>query len=84
MPNTPALVGCAATVFVRGTYVDDQSTRIVKNLFSAVGLCEELNDESMLDAVTALAGSGPAYVKYYILLLLLGISIKIFLEIFFL
>ncbi|XP_035731261.1 pyrroline-5-carboxylate reductase-like isoform X1 [Vespa mandarinia] len=61
MPNTPALVGCGATVFSRGTHAGDKEAEIVKKLFSAVGFCEEVS-ENMIDPVTALAGSGPAYV----------------------
>ncbi|XP_011312417.1 pyrroline-5-carboxylate reductase [Fopius arisanus] len=65
MPNTPALVGCGATVFSRGTHVTDEEAEITKRLFSAVGTCQEV-DEHLIDPVTALAGSGPAYVYMFI------------------
>ncbi|XP_076233353.1 uncharacterized protein LOC143178511 [Calliopsis andreniformis] len=61
MPNTPALVGCGATVYARGKYATDKEAEITEKLFSAVGLCEEVS-ENLIDPVTALAGSGPAYV----------------------
>lgn len=63
MPNTPALVGCGATVFTRGRYANDKDAKITEKLFSAVGICEEV-PENLIDPVTALAGSGPAYVSF--------------------
>lgn len=62
MPNTPALVGCGATVYARGKYAGDKEAEVAEKLFSAVGLCEEVS-ENLIDPVTALAGSGPAYVS---------------------
>lgn len=62
MPNTPALVGCGATVFARGKYASDKDAEITEKLFSAVGVCEEV-PENFIDPVTALASSGPAYVS---------------------
>jgi pyrroline-5-carboxylate reductase len=62
MPNIPAVVGCGATVYVRGKHASDADAEIARTLFSAVGLCEEV-PESMIDPITALAGSGPAYVS---------------------
>ncbi|XP_032670794.1 pyrroline-5-carboxylate reductase 2-like isoform X2 [Odontomachus brunneus] len=61
MPNTPALVGCGATVYTRGKHAGDKEAEIAEKLFSAVGFCEEIQ-ENLIDPVTALAGSGPAYV----------------------
>lgn len=61
MPNTPALVGCGATVYARGKHAGDKEAEIAEQLFSSVGLCEEVS-ENLIDPVTALAGSGPAYV----------------------
>lgn len=62
MPNTPALVGSGASVYVKGKYSDEQDIEITRRLFLAVGFCEEVSEHS-IDAVTALAGSGPAYVS---------------------
>ncbi|XP_018365646.1 PREDICTED: pyrroline-5-carboxylate reductase isoform X1 [Trachymyrmex cornetzi] len=61
MPNTPALVGCGATVFARGKYASDKDAEIAEKLFSSVGICEEV-PENFIDPVTALAASGPAYI----------------------
>lgn len=61
MPNTPALVGCGATVYARGKHAGDKEAEVAEKLFAAVGFCEEV-PENLIDPVTALAGSGPAYV----------------------
>ena len=61
MPNTPALVGCSATAFALGTAATAADARLAEKLFSAVGIAFQLK-ESLLDAVTGLSGSGPAYV----------------------
>lgn len=61
MPNTPAVVGEGATAFAVGHGFTPQQVAQVRALFSAVGMVTQL-DESLLDAVTGLSGSGPAYV----------------------
>ena len=61
MPNTPALVGASATAFALGMHAGRREADITRKLFSAVGLALEL-PESLLDAVTGLSGSGPAFV----------------------
>jgi len=60
MSNTPALVQEAASVFAMGNFANDGDAESVKELFSAVGLCEAVLEGS-IDAVTGLSGSGPAY-----------------------
>jgi len=65
MPNTAALVQSGASVFVRGSRATDKDVDITKSLMKSVGTCEEVT-ESYLDAVTALSGSGPAYVYVFI------------------
>lgn len=62
MPNTPAEIGCAATAVVGNAYVDGQAWHCVQALFSAVGLVVKVANENNMHAVTALSGSGPAYV----------------------
>jgi pyrroline-5-carboxylate reductase len=61
MPNTPALVGASATAFALGPAAQPQDGELARRLFSAVGLAFPVK-ESLLDAVTGLSGSGPAYV----------------------
>ena len=61
MPNTPMMVGCGATGFARGPAADGDDAEFVRRVFGALGFVGEVPEES-LDAVTALSGSGPAYV----------------------
>ncbi len=65
MPNTPCQIGRGATVFSRGTHATDQHCEITQSIFGAVGIALE-QSENMLDAVTGLSGSGPAYVYLFI------------------
>ncbi len=60
MPNTPALVGQGITGCARGTHATSDHMALARTVLSAVGMVEEV-DESLLDAVTAVSGSGPAY-----------------------
>ncbi len=66
MPNTPALIGKG----VSGLFADpsvDQSGRLnAERILTAVGSILWLQDEAQMDAVTAISGSGPAYVYYFI------------------
>jgi len=61
MPNTPALVGAGATAIAPGTHVTEEDLATVEALFSSIGITEVL-EESLLDAVTGLSGSGPAFI----------------------
>lgn len=61
MPNTPALVGCGATGLAANERVSPTQRAVAESILRAVGLTVWLDDESALDAVTALSGSGPAY-----------------------
>jgi pyrroline-5-carboxylate reductase len=61
MPNTPALVGAGATAIAAGSHATDEDLATAKRIFDAVGMSVVL-DETQLDAVTGLSGSGPAYV----------------------
>ncbi|HEY2186352.1 MAG TPA: pyrroline-5-carboxylate reductase [Xanthobacteraceae bacterium] len=62
MPNTPAAIGRGITVAVPNARVSPQQRGLVHAILSAVGLVEWIENESLMDAVTALSGSGPAYV----------------------
>jgi pyrroline-5-carboxylate reductase len=61
MPNTPMMVGTGATGFARGPAATQDDADFVQKVFGALGFVGEVPEES-LDAVTALSGSGPAYV----------------------
>lgn len=60
MPNTPALVGAGATAIASGEHATEHDMAIAKALFDAVGLTVTV-EEALIDAVTGLSGSGPAY-----------------------
>ncbi|HEY6458883.1 MAG TPA: pyrroline-5-carboxylate reductase [Polyangiaceae bacterium] len=65
MPNTPAMVQAGATAIAGGAHAKPDDLRIAKELFEAVGRVVVL-DEVLLDAVTGLSGSGPAYIMLVI------------------
>ncbi len=65
MPNTPALVGEAASAFALGKFATTADAELAKKLLSAVGVAFQVK-ENLLDAVTGLSGSGPAYVYQFI------------------
>ena len=62
MPNTPAAIGRGITALVANRHVTPQGREAAGTLLAAVGETLWLDDESLLDAVTALSGGGPAYV----------------------
>jgi pyrroline-5-carboxylate reductase len=61
MPNTPALVGLGAAAIARGTHAGDHDVAWAESILTSVGEVREV-PETLLDAVTGLSGSGPAYV----------------------
>ncbi len=66
MPNTPSAVGRGMTVLVANGQTDGVQRQICAGLLQAVGQVEWVQDEDLMDAVTAVSGSGPAYVFYLI------------------
>ncbi|MBX3665558.1 MAG: pyrroline-5-carboxylate reductase [Burkholderiales bacterium] len=66
MPNTPALVAAGVTGLYAMPGVSDPQRREAESVLAAVGSTFWVNEESALDAVTAVSGSGPAYVFYFI------------------
>ena len=62
MPNTPASIGRGITVAVANKRVGDGERALAHKLLAAVGAVEWVDEETLLDAVTAVSGSGPAYV----------------------
>ena len=65
MPNTPGMVGAGVSVISRGSKVSDEHVEKAKTIMSAIGFVHEV-PEMLMDAVTGLSGSGPAYVAIMI------------------
>jgi pyrroline-5-carboxylate reductase len=66
MPNTPAAIGRGMMVTVSNANVDGPTGEFVGNLLSAVGEVARIADEKLMDAVTAVSGSGPAYLFHFV------------------
>lgn len=64
MPNTPSMVGCGATGLFAAEAVSREQRSDAESLMRAVGVVQWLDEESQIDEVTALSGSGPAYAFY--------------------
>ncbi|MFO1152882.1 MAG: pyrroline-5-carboxylate reductase [Rhodospirillales bacterium] len=62
MPNTPAAIGRGISVAVANPFVDAAQRRLADELLAAAGEVAWVDDEALIDAVTAVSGSGPAYV----------------------
>jgi len=71
MPNTPALVGEAASAWCASKQVNDEDTALVKEILASIGTVCNI-DEKLMDAVTGVSGSGPAYVLDFIQALAAG------------
>jgi len=65
MPNTPALVGAGAAALCKGRFATDDDLATAEAILGAVGITVRV-EEAWMDAVTALSGSGPAYVFYLV------------------
>ncbi len=61
MPNTPALVQSGASALYANALTNDAQKSVAESILRAVGVAVWLEDEALMDAVTALSGSGPAY-----------------------
>ena len=66
MPNTPALIGAGITGLYAAPGVDAEQRQLADTILAAVGSTLWVEDEAQVDAVTAISGSGPAYVFYFI------------------
>ncbi|MEM8835721.1 MAG: pyrroline-5-carboxylate reductase [Planctomycetota bacterium] len=66
MPNTPAAIGAGCTAYACSGSTLPEEIALVESLFESVGPIVERLDEPMMDAFTALAGSGPAYLFYLV------------------
>ncbi len=69
MPNTPALLQLGATGLYANPRTSDTQKQIAQSILDAVGITVWVDEENLLDAVTAISGSGPAYFFYFIELL---------------
>ena len=65
MPNLPAQIGMGMTVFTSSPDIDKKELFTVQNLINTTGKSVYVEDENMIDAATAISGSGPAYVYYF-------------------
>jgi pyrroline-5-carboxylate reductase len=66
MPNTPAAIRQGVTAVIGNAQTTDSDLELAENLLSAIGETVRLDEESQMDAVTGLSGSGPAYVFHLI------------------
>jgi pyrroline-5-carboxylate reductase len=66
MPNTPASIGKGMMVVVANRNTSKEATAFVNDLLSANGEVATVDDEGLMDAVTAVSGSGPAYIFHFI------------------
>ena len=66
MPNTPALIGCGASGLFANENTSPQQREFAQYVLSAVGITCWVSSETELDAITALSGSGPAYLFLFI------------------
>jgi pyrroline-5-carboxylate reductase len=66
MPNTPAAIAQGITAIIGNPHVSEARLELAEQLLSAVGKTVRLDDEADMDAVTAVSGSGPAYVFHLI------------------
>ncbi|HLP50100.1 MAG TPA: pyrroline-5-carboxylate reductase [Chitinophagales bacterium] len=65
MPNLPAQIGMGMTVFTSSADIDKKELFIMQNLINTTGKSVYVEDEGKIDAATAISGSGPAYVYYF-------------------
>lgn len=65
MPNLPCQVGQGFTAYTASEHVPEKDLAFIKLLFDTTGISIQVSKESNLDAITALSGSGPAYVFYF-------------------
>jgi|ERR1043165_7967189 pyrroline-5-carboxylate reductase len=65
MPNLPAQIGMGMTVFTSSADIDKKELFIMQNLINTTGKSVYVEDENKIDAATAISGSGPAYVYYF-------------------
>lgn len=62
MPNIAASVKMAATAIAAGSHADEEDVKLAKAIFDSVGCCVFIKENELMDAITGLSGSGPAYI----------------------
>lgn len=72
MPNLPFGLGCGVTGLFRGQHASADDMEEARHLFNAGGVTVEVDREELMDAVTAVAGSGPAYFYYFVEMMMAG------------
>lgn len=65
MPNIPTQIGQGMTVFTASTTVDRKELFIIQNLINTTGKSVYVENENLINVATAISGSGPAYVFYF-------------------
>lgn len=65
MPNTPAAIGHGVTAYCKNNKIIQKHINTVNSLLECLGTIHQVPDEAMMDAVTALSGSGPAYLYHF-------------------
>ena len=66
MPNLPAVIGKGITALVKGHFAKDKDLKTAEKIFASVGETLCITNEEWIDAVTAISGSGPAYIFYIV------------------
>ena len=66
MPNTPALIGAGISALYANNNVSDGQSTLAEKIMAAVGKTVWIEEETLMDAVTAASGSGPAYFLYFL------------------
>jgi len=67
MPNMPLVIGEGITALVKGVFADDKDLRTAVEMFEAFGTAVTIEKEELINAVTAISGSGPAYLFYFVM-----------------
>lgn len=65
MPNLPSQVGKGTTGYIVSKDLNEQDKNIIHTILSSIGIALEVKEEDKIDAITAVSGSGPAYVYYF-------------------
>ena len=75
MPNTPAEIGKGMTALIKSSKVSSNEKKIAEDIFNSMGKILWLQKENLMDIVTAVSGSGPAYI-FYIVEIIVNTAVK--------